>query len=116
MTLKAYQKTQRAAETPREIEYRLFGQVTGALIEAHKNKATGGSLIEAIDWNRRLWRALAADCGSDANQLSREVRAKIVSLSLFINRYSKEVMREGASIEPLIEINRSIMEGLRGAA
>jgi flagellar biosynthesis regulator FlaF len=26
------------------------------------------------------------------------------------------VMREGASIEPLIEINRSIMEGLRGAA
>jgi flagellar protein FlaF len=116
MTLKSYQNTQRAAETPREIEYRLFGQVTGALIEAHKSQASGGSLVDAIDWNRRLWRALAADCGSDANQLSREVRAKIVSLSLFINKYSKQVMRNGASVEPLIEINRSIMEGLRGAA
>jgi len=116
MTLRAYQTTQRAAETPREIEYRLFGQVTGALIDAHKSQADSGTLVDAIDWNRRLWRALAADCGSDTNQLSREVRAKIVSLSLFINKYSKQVMRNGASVEPLIEINRSIMEGLRGAA
>ena len=30
MTLKAYQSTQRIAENPRETEYRLFGQVTGA--------------------------------------------------------------------------------------
>jgi flagellar protein FlaF len=116
MSLRTYQNTQRVAESPRETEYRLFGQVTGALIEVHNNKATGGTLVDAIDWNRRLWRALAADCGSDANQLSCDVRAKIVSLSLFINKYSKQVMREGASVEPLIEINRSIMQGLRGAA
>src|SRR5690242_2719359 len=111
MTLRTYQNTQRVAETPRESEYRLFGQVTGALIDVHKNKAAGGKLVDAIDWNRRLWRALAADCGSDGNQLPRETRAQIVSLSLFINKYSKQVMRNGASVEPLIEINRSIMEG-----
>ena len=113
MTLKAYQNTQRVAETSREAEYRLFGQVTGALIDVHKSHATGGTLVDAIDWNRRLWRALAADCSDDANQLSHEVRAKIVSLSLFINKYSRQVMREGASVEPLIEINRSVMQGLR---
>lgn len=116
MTLRAYQTTQRIAETSRESEYRLFGQVTGALIDVHKSRATGGTLVDAIDWNRRLWRALAADCSDDGNQLSREVRAKIVSLSLFINKYSKKVMREGASVEPLIEINRSIMQGLNGNA
>jgi flagellar protein FlaF len=116
MTLRAYQNTQRSAETPRETEYRLFGQVTGALIDAQKNRAAGGRLFEAIDWNRRLWRALAADCSNDGNQLSREVRAKIVSLSLFINKYSKQVTRDGAPVEPLIEINRSIMQGLNGAA
>ena len=113
MTLKTYQNTQRIAETSRESEYRLFGQVTGALIDVHKQQATGGTLVDAIDWNRRLWRALAADCSDDGNQLTREVRAKIVSLSLFINKYSKQVMRDGASVEPLIEINRSVMQGLR---
>jgi len=34
--LQAYQKTQRQSETPRDTEYRLFGQVTHALIEADK--------------------------------------------------------------------------------
>jgi flagellar biosynthesis activator protein FlaF len=116
MTLKAYQTTQRAAENPRDAEYRLFGQVTGALIDVHKSRATGGSLVNAVNWNRSLWRTLATDCIDEQNQLSKDVRAKIVSLSLFVNKYSKRVMRNGASVEPLIEINRSIMQGLRGAA
>ena len=45
MTLKAYQNTQRITEDPRQTEYRLFGQVTGALIAAQKTGASGGSQI-----------------------------------------------------------------------
>src|ERR1700753_4087090 len=116
MTLKAYQSVQRAVEDPRATEYRLFGQVTGALLDAKSKNAQGAPLVEAIDWNRRLWRTLAADCLDDGNQLPKPLRANIVSLSLFVNRYSKQVTREGASVDPLIEINRSIMLGLRGAA
>jgi flagellar protein FlaF len=52
----------------------------------------------------------------ERNQLPREVRAKIVSLSFWVRKYSKEVTREGASVDPLIEINRTIMQGLQGAA
>jgi flagellar protein FlaF len=116
MTLQAYQNAQRISEDPRATEYRLFGQVTGALIDVRKNGAKGGPLAEAIDWNRRLWRTLAADCLDDSNKLPREVRAQIVSLSLWVTRYSKDVTRQGAPVDPLIEVNRTIMEGLRGAA
>jgi flagellar protein FlaF len=116
MTLKAYQNTQRITENPRETEYRLFGQVTGALISAQKDGLSGGPLAEAVDWNRRLWRTLAADCLDDRNQLPHELRANIVSLSLFVTRYSKDVTRKGAPLDPLIDINRAIMQGLQGAA
>jgi flagellar protein FlaF len=116
MTLKAYQKTQRITEDPRQTEYRLFGQVTGALIDAQKNNARGTPLVEAIDWNKRLWRTLAADCLDDRNQLSQDVRAKIVSLSLWVTKYSKEVTRQGASLDPLIAVNRTIMQGLESRA
>jgi flagellar protein FlaF len=71
-------------------------------------------LAEAVDWNRKLWRVLAADCLDDRNQLPEQLRANIVSLSLFVTRYTKDVMRKGAPLEPLIEINRSIMQGLQG--
>jgi flagellar protein FlaF len=116
MTLTAYKNTQAVTEDPRATEYRLFGQVTGALIDAQKREIKGGPLAEAVDWNRTLWRTLAADCMDDRNTLTNDVRAKIVSLSLWVTKYSKQVTREGASLDPLIEINRTIMQGLQGAA
>ena len=116
MSHRAYQNTQRITEEPRSSEYRLFGQVTGALLNVQKQGAKGGPLVDAIDWNKRLWRTLATDCMDDRNQLPREVRAQIISISMWVRRYSKEVTREGASVEPLIEINRTIMQGLQGAA
>ena len=116
MTLKAYQKAQAAGESPRSAEYRLFGQVTGALIDAQSKGAKGKPLVDAIDWNRRLWSTLAVDCLDDGNRLPKELRAQIVSLSLWVNKYSGEVMREGATLEPLIDVNRTIMQGLQPAA
>jgi len=116
MSHQAYKSTQRITEDPRGAEYRLFGQVTGALIDAQKNGIKGGPLAETVDWNRRLWGSLAADCMDDRNRLPKEVRAQIVSLSLWVTKYSKEVTRQGAPMDPLIAINRTIMQGLQGAA
>ena len=112
MSLKAYHDVQRAVEDPRATEYRLFGQVTGALLNAKSSNAQGTPLVEAVDWNRRLWRTLAAECMDDRNALTDEVRAKIVSLSLFVSKYSRKVTREKAPLDPLININRTIMQGL----
>ena len=115
MSLKAYQNTQRIVESSRDMEYRLFGEITGALIDAQKRKVRGGPLAEAVDWNRQLWRTLATDCLDEGNQLPKEMRAKIVSLSLWVAKYSRRVTREGAELTPLIEVNRSVMQGLGSA-
>lgn len=116
MAVTAYQKAQRAADDPRSTEYRLFGQVTGALMEAQNVGARGAPLIDAVDWNRRMWSTLAIDCMDNANRLPKELRAQIVSLSLWVTKYSSEVMHQGASLNPLIDVNRTIMQGLRSAA
>jgi flagellar protein FlaF len=39
-----------------------------------------------------------------------------VSLSLWVSKYSKQVTRTGAPMDPLIQVNRTIMQGLQGAA
>jgi len=116
MSLKAYQDTQRITEDPRQTEYRLFGQVTGALIDVKKVNATGRPLIESLDWNRRVWQALANDCLDERNQLPPNVRAQIVSLSMWVAKYTRKVVRNGAPIDPLIEVNRTVMQGLQSAA
>lgn len=113
MSLHAYKSAQTATENPRITEYRLFGQVTGALLDAEKTNASGTPLVEAVDWNRRMWRALAADCMDDRNALTEDLRAKIISISLWVGKYSRQVTRDKAPIAPLIEINRNIMAGLQ---
>jgi len=113
MSLRAYQQANARAERPRESEYRLFGQVTRALIEA--SKAPSNDLrarIDAIDWNRRLWSTLASDCCQPENQLPPTLRAQIISLSSWVRRHSSLVMRGEGNFEDLIEINRIMMQGL----
>lgn len=114
MSLQAYQQAQTRTERPRDTEFRLLGQVTGALLDAKGAARRDPKLIKALDWNRRVWSALAADCASDGNGLPEVVRAQIISLSLWVSRYSSDVMRCGTEIDPLIEVNRTIMEGLSG--
>lgn len=114
MSLRAYQQTSARAETPRETEYRLFGQVTRALMEAAETDASNiAARINALDWNRRLWTALANDCSLPGNQLPAELRANIISLSLWVSRHSSAIMRNEEEFRPLIDVNKAIMQGLR---
>ncbi len=70
------------------------------------------SLVDAVHWNRRLWDTLMTDCASPDNQLPEALSAQIISVAIWVQRYSSDVVRKGASMEPLITVNRTIMEGL----
>jgi flagellar protein FlaF len=113
MSMQAYQRAAERAESPRATEYRLFAEVTRALIEADKaDRSDLKTRMAALDWNRRMWAALAADCASPANRLPPPLRASIVSLSLFVSRQTSVIVRDKLGLELLIDVNRTIMQGL----
>jgi flagellar protein FlaF len=115
MSLQAYQQAAARTENSRDAEYRLFGQVTRALLQAAEAPPDDvRGRIEALDWNRRLWSALATDCADPQNVLPESVRAQIISLSLWVGRHTSAVIRHQEDIEPLIDINRIMMQGLAG--
>jgi flagellar protein FlaF len=116
MSLRAYHQAATRSENPRETEYRLFAQVTLALIEAAKVDVKDiAGRIDALDWNRRVWTALSDDCSSPGNALPAPLRASIISLAIFVGRHTSKVIRGQDQIETLIEINRTIMQGLMPA-
>lgn len=117
MSLQAYKTAAARAETPRELEYRLFGQVTRALMEASQvDPSDTRTRIDALDWNRRLWSTLATDCSDPGNAMAKPLRAQIISISLFVSRHSSAVMRGEDNFDALIDINRMVMQGLAGPA
>jgi flagellar biosynthesis activator protein FlaF len=117
MSLQAYQRAATSAESPRETEYRLFAQVTLALMEAAKlDPVEIGRRVDALDWNRRVWNVLQIDCASPENGLPVELRASIISLAIWVAKHTSAVIRREEEIQPLIDVNRMIMQGLSGGA
>jgi flagellar protein FlaF len=97
------------------MEYRLFGEVTRALMHASSLDSTEiAARIDALDWNRRLWSTLATDCSNNDNVMNPGLRAQIISISLFVSRHSSAIMRGEDDFETLIDINRMVMQGLAG--
>jgi len=116
MSLQAYHQAATRAESPRQTEYRLFAQVTLALMEAAKaDPSDVAARVDALDWNRRVWTVLGDDCANPANGLPASLRASIISLAIWVGRHTSAVIRRRENIEPLIEVNRLIMQGLASA-
>jgi flagellar protein FlaF len=116
MSLNAYQRTLKTTESPRNTEYRLFAEITRDLMAAKQRGTVDAVLVEAVDRNRKLWLALATDCADENNLLPKETRAAIISLSIWVQKYSRDVIRKGEDISDLIDINRNIMKGLNPGA
>jgi flagellar biosynthesis activator protein FlaF len=115
MSLRAYQQAAQRAETPRDVEYRLFAQITRALLDVKsKPREDLRAWIDVLHWNRRMWAALADDCAQPGNALPEGTRAQIISLSLFVHRTTSQVMRREADVDTLIDLNRTMMQGLSG--
>lgn len=107
----SYKTTQFRSNSPQEMEYQLIVEVTRDLERA---KTDGGqAMINALYRNSRMWTAFASDCLDPENGLPQNLRARIVSLSLWCERHSRDVRHGAAGVEPLIEVNRAIATGLR---
>jgi len=115
MTLSAYQAARARAETPRSAELRLLGEITGEMMEAEQQGLKGAMLMSSLHRNRQVWNAFSNDCTDPNNGLPRELRAQIVSLALWVDRFTSDVIAGRERIRELIELNRTIMEGLRGS-
>lgn len=103
--------------TKRSIEYKAFSKATARLAEyVGKENPDFAGLAEALCENQLLWTVLGADVASDENGLSAELRAQIFYLTEFTNHHTKLVLNNKATPDVLVEINTSIMRGLRDCA
>jgi flagellar protein FlaF len=110
----AYRAQARTIRTERGLEYDALARITHRLKSAAEEPGAIGPLASAVHDNRRLWTIFATDAADRANSLPVELRARIISLAEFTRQHSGRVLRDGADVTPLIEINLAIMRGLNG--
>lgn len=112
MSVAAYQRVRTIAESPRATEYRLVSEITGEMIAARDQGLKGAALMPSLHRNREMWSTFSAACGAPGNALDNELRASIISLALWVDRFTTDVVVGRDSIDELISVNRMLIEGL----
>ncbi len=118
--IRAYQQTQKANLTPREVEAMAFTKAAVMLEDAKSKVADIEGYSQALRFNHLLWTIIQADITEPENQLPGEIKANILSLSIFVDKQTTKAMRgnDASDLDVLININRNLAAGLRndGAA
>lgn len=113
--LKAYQGAQQKNMTPREAEAMAFTKAAAMMEDAKRNPGDETLLAQALRFNQLFWTILQADIADPNNGLPNELKANIMSLSIFVDKQVARAFRSGKpeDLDALISINRNLAMGLR---
>ena len=112
--LQAYAQTQKSSMSSREIEAMAFTKAALMLDEAAESLDDYDSYASALKFNQLLWTIIQADIVDKENQLPPQIKANILSLSIFVDRQTIKALAETKkeNVDVLISINKNLAEGL----
>lgn len=103
------QKIHIGGASPRETEILAFGLCNARL----RSCGDSASRIDALNKTHQLWSLLVRDLASNANNLPEGLKKQLVDLGFWAMGYSVAAMGRDLPIQPLIDVNQNILEGLR---
>ena len=112
--LQAYAQTQKSALPPREVEAMAFTKAALMLDEAKGQTEDYDAYAAALKFNQLLWTIIQADIVDTANTLPPQLKANILSLSIFVDKQTVKALADtnGDHLDSLIDINKNLAEGL----
>lgn len=108
----AYKSVAQSTVSAPQVEHDLLLSVAYEM-EAAEGSENFRDIHEAMLRNVRVWTSLAADCADPDNPLSKDLKARIVSLSIWVFGHTGKVGRKEATVAPLVDINRIVAKGLK---
>jgi flagellar protein FlaF len=94
---------------PRDAEILAFGLCNARLTKCHDKL----SRIDALNKTHQLWSILIRDLSNRSNALPERVKQELIGLGFWAMGYSIAAMGRDLSVQPLIDVNQNIMEGLQ---
>lgn len=114
MALRGYADNAASTRNDRRTEYDVIARVTKDLRDkAMTAKTDFPGYAEALHRNQQLWTALMVDLSDDANPLPDDLKARLAYLADFTRHHTGKILRDNASVMPLLEINMAVMRGLK---
>ena len=113
-----YEQIILSALSQREIDGLAFAKAVFRLEEASKAVDDYDAYSSALKFHQMLWTFIQADVAADGNGLPDDLKANILSLSIFVDSQTIVALAEpnAEHLYSLIAIDKSIASGLLAAA
>ncbi|GGY43881.1 flagellar biosynthesis regulator FlaF [Parvularcula lutaonensis] len=112
-----YGVVQRETASGRDLEREVLERVTTRMRAADPSDVAGlAQLHEALQRNRAIWMTFASDLANPNNLCSNDLKASMISIAGFVERNTQAASKNPDVLRSLIEINESIIAGLRHSA
>ncbi|MDV7341836.1 flagellar biosynthesis regulator FlaF [Terasakiella sp. A23] len=98
----------------RELEGEAFMRAANLLNQAKDAPQNKKLLWEALQYTSKLWTIVQADLNSPQTKMNDDLKANLLSLSLFVDRTCSEIIKKPHQrmLQGLIDVNRNIAKGL----
>jgi flagellar protein FlaF len=103
-----YQRTSEAGLSGRDTECAAFNLVIRDLSDCTQ----GASRLRALGRNHTLWSILVKDLSLGENALPAPLKSELIGLGLWAMRYSTLAMLKDLPLDPLVDVNRNVLDGL----
>ncbi|BCK77654.1 flagellar protein FlaF [Acetobacter aceti NBRC 14818] len=107
--IKRYNQNSAIQMTSRQIEVMAFGQTILLLKNAQNQKER----IHALSMNQKLWSSIILETSVEDNGIPDTMRKDLLNLAIWSTRYSIRAMLHDIPLNPLIDINQDMLDGLR---
>ncbi len=119
--LNAYQEVEKATLSGRDLESTVLMRAAMRLMDIKHNwdkPDREAELDEALRYNQRVWTFFQAELLNVDNPLPAEIKRNLLSLSVFVDKRTFDVMAFPVAdkLDILISINKNIAAGLRSNA
>ena len=124
MSIAAYKRTIRESDSPRQIERRVLSRITGDLErfaqsfdkseKSERAQLLASGLEQVLIENLKFWTIIKHDLATEGNALPPQLRAGLISLALFVERQTNNVIGGSAGVGAMAAINQSVIAGLSG--
>ncbi len=105
-------------DNKREMDAAAFSQAAYVLDQARQSPDDAELAERALKYNQLLWSIIQADVSEKDNALPDELKANLMSLSIFVDKQTSKGLTEPTEelFDSLISINLNISEGLMEGA
>ncbi|NVJ69216.1 MAG: flagellar biosynthesis regulator FlaF [Alphaproteobacteria bacterium] len=111
--ISSYQNASLTLKDGRSQEVEALTRINAEMERTSQGDVDIQQFYQAVSKNQKIWNEFLVALAEDDHPYPVELRARLISLAIWVNRHTQTVIQTRKNVEPLVLLNKDIIAGLQ---